>query len=179
MTRSGGLAWFLLAVWAVWFQAFEGWCSASLGAWTPSFGIVLACSLAARWSTSSLLGVALCVGLARAALSIDSVEAVLACHLGAVLVVRVVRSVLEVTSPPIFASLCAAIGAGATIWLALVRESRLVHTLALPDGAIFDALRAAFATAIAALVLGPWMAYLPGLSPLKRSSPWSSADSRR
>src|SRR5262249_37413145 len=135
--------------------------------------------LAVRFSTSDLPAIAVCVGLSRAVLTLDPVASVLAASLGAILFVRAVRAVLELGSPFVFAPLCAIIAATTNGWFAVVRESGFVHALGLPDGALFAAVARALSTAVAALVLGPWMAYLPGLTPLKRSSPWSSAASVR
>ncbi len=179
MIRGNWLAWFLLCVWAVWLHALQGWLGASIGSWAPELGLIFACSLASRLSTSDLPAIALCVGLSRAALSLDPIAAVLAAYFGAILFVRSVRAIFELTSPLVFAPAVGLAAFCVSIWLSLVRETRVVHALGLGDDALASAFATALVTTIASLVLGPWMAYLPGLSPLQRSSPWSSADSVR
>lgn len=179
MTRSPWLAWLLLLVWSIWAHALQGLLASGLGAWAPDLGLVLLGSLAARLSTGLLPGVALAIALGRAALSIDPLQAVLAAELGAVLWLRVLRAAIELRTQIVFAPAVGVAAGAVSLWLAFVHESRELLDPGLPPGAIAAALCTSISTALAALVLGPWVAYLPGLSPLRRSSPWSRVASAR
>jgi hypothetical protein len=179
VTKSPLLAWFLIAVWSLWASALEARLAATFGPFTPALGLMLALGLGARLGTAKFLGLALVGALGRAALSTEPFVAILAAFLGALLVLRALRSVLDVSSLWVLAVATAVAVFGAQGWSELVRESRLVHGVALADGAIWRALASAFASALGMLLVGPAIAYLPGVTPLKRNSPWSSVASLR
>lgn len=179
MTQSRLVAWFLIAVWSLWASALEARLVDAFGSFTPELGLMLVLGLGARLGTSQFLGLALVGALGRAALSTEPFVAILAAFLGALLALRALRSVLDVSSLWVLAIATAVAAGGAHGWSELVRESRLVHGVALADGAVWRALAAAISSAVAMLLVGPAIAYLPGVTPLKRNSPWSSVASLR
>lgn len=179
MTRGKVFAWFLLAVWATWLVALQGRLLTPLGAWTPQLGIVLLVALAARFSTELLPLAALVIGVAHCALSIAPAPAILAVYASTLLLVRALRLVVDVAQPPLAALSCGLAATGASIWLDVVRVARVAHAPGLADGALANAACAGLASALASFVLAGWMPYLPGLSPLRRSSPWARTASAR
>jgi hypothetical protein len=179
VTRSRTLAWLLLAVWSLWAAAARARLAESLGAFAPALDLVLVLGLAARLPTSHALGLALVGTAGRAALSTEPALATLAAFLGALLFLRAVRSVLDLASPPVLAVATALAVIGAEAWSELVHASRAAQALALADGALSGALATGLASGLTMLLAGPAIAYLPGVTPLRRSSPWSSVASVR
>ena len=193
MTRSPLLAWLFLALWAAWVSALQGLAAGpgGLGRWVPDLALVLALSLAARLPAEDMLKVAFAVALGRIAVSIQPPVALLAGYLGILLFARGLRSVLELSGPlqrTLLGALAALLFTG---WLAYVHAQRAggVAAHALAPGAAADSLRplavalgawpAALSTGLCALLLGPALARLPGLTPLRRRRPWSRAASLR
>lgn len=179
MTKSPSVAWFLLTVWVLWATALEARLADPLGAFAPALGPMLVLGLAARLSTGQGHGLVLVGTLGRAALSTEPVVAVAALFLGQLLFLRAVRAVLDVSSPHVLAVAVGIAIFGGEAWSQLVRESRLVHGIALADGALPAALATGAASAVAMLLVGPAIAYLPGVTPLRRNSPWSAGASVR
>jgi hypothetical protein len=179
VTKSPWLAWFLLAVWSLWASALEARLADPLGAFAPALGAMLVLGLAARLSTERAFGLALVATLARAALSTEPTLAILAGFLGALLFLRLVRSAFDVSSPLVLAIATCCTVFGFESWTELVRESRLVHGIALADGAIARSLGTGVASGLAMLLFGPAIAYLPGVTPLQRKNPWSNTASVR
>ena len=170
------LSWILLAVWSAWLHGLQGlWASGS--PWAADLGVVLLVVLAGRMQTADLPGMALAVALGRLAVSVDPPAAVLAGCFGWVVVARGARTVVEIHGllPRAFLA-----GAGALVlaaWLGLVHELRLGGTGA-PASVLATASAAwpaALSTALLALVLGPALALLPGLSPLQKKRKWAVA----
>ncbi|MBI5431542.1 MAG: hypothetical protein HZA52_01795 [Planctomycetes bacterium] len=179
MTKSPWVAWFLLCVWSLWASAVEARLSDPFGPFAPALGLMLVLGLAARLSTGQSLGLALVGTCGCAALCTQPIAAVFATFLGALFFLRVVRSALDVTSPLVLAVATGVAVFGAEAWGELVRETRLVHGLALADGALWRSLATAVSSGVAMLLVGPAIAYLPGVTPLKRNSPWSNVASVR
>ncbi|MCK6448739.1 MAG: hypothetical protein L6Q99_20285 [Planctomycetes bacterium] len=179
MSRSRFVAWFLSTVWILVATACEARLAAALGVFAPAFGLMVVLGLAARLPTGKAHGLVCAATLARAALATEPVTATLAYFLGALLFLRVVRSAFDVTSPAVLALATALAVFGAETWSALVRESRLVQGVALADGALLHAAATAVSTGVVMLLLGPAIAYLPGVTPLTRSSPWAAGASVR
>ena len=184
MTRSTWIAWALLGVWSVWIFALQGLCAARMGSstWIPDVGLVVLLSLAARLSHEDLPKAALIVAVARCAVSIDAPVAVLAGYGGAIALARALRGVFEISG-----ALPRTLLAGANAWLVAgwlafaheLRDARVVAQLtgAAPDlGQLGLALTSAWPTALSsaltALVLGPLLGQLPGLSPLAKKHRW-------
>jgi hypothetical protein len=193
MTRSPLLAWLFLALWAAWASALQGLAAGpeGLGRWVPDLALVLALSLAARLPGEDMVKVALAVALGRIAVSIQPPVALLAGFLGILLLARGLRSVLELGGPlqrTLLGALAALLLAG---WLGLVHAERArdLAGQAVVPGAAAGSLRplaaalgawpAALSTGLCALLLGPALARLPGLTPLRRRRPWSRAASLR
>ncbi len=193
MSRSAVLPWILLAIWSAWIGALQGWLGsrAALAPWVPDAVLVLLLSLCARLDRKDLPKAALVVGLARSAVSIEPAASLLAGVLGVVLVVRVLSSVLEIGDPPartVLAFLGALLLAR---WQALVLERDVLAAAGLAAPSLAETWRDAVgalgprawsraaATALCALMLGPALAHLPGLTPLRRRRTWHAAASAR
>lgn len=193
MTRGGILPWLLFGLWVVWLSAGQGLAleTAGLGAWVPDVGLVLLLGLGAELDRRDLPLLALVFALARASVSVASPAALLAAALGVVLVVRGLRTVVELRD---VASRCLLAGLGALAcerWFALVDARRALAATGLgqralaaawdaqvgawPDGAWTRAL----ATLAFAFLFGPALLHLPGLTPLRRRSTWHVAASAR
>jgi hypothetical protein len=192
VSRAALLPWLLLTLWAVWIFALQAALGrspalASIGPWVPDVGLVLALALAARLPTHDLPWVGLCVGLARASLSVDPPAAVIAGYLGAVAVARSFRSVVEIKSPPAIGLLAFLLALCLSGWLGLVHAQRAAK--ALGSGAALavsispvhwgGAWRGALATGLTAALLSAGLARLPGLSPLYRRKVWRAGASSR
>ena len=193
MKRTTWLAWLLLGVWTAWIYALQGLCVARLdsSAWVPDLGLVLLLGLAARLSHEDLPKAAIVIAIARCAVSIDAPVAVFAACLGAAALARALREVFEIGGALPRTLLGGASAWLVTGWLTLVhglRDARLaLHTAGTPPDigelsrAFATAWPPALSTALAALLLGPLLAQLPGLTPLAKkrqwhviaSSPWS------
>lgn len=179
MTRSRSVAWILITVWVVVATAAEARLCTALGAFAPAFGLAVVLGLAARLPTGKAHGLVLAATCARAALATEPVVATLAYFLGALLFLRAVRSAFDVTSPVVLALAAALAVFGAETWSELVRESRLVQGVALADGALLRAAASGLTSGVVMLLLGPAIAYLLGVTPLTRSSPWAAGASVR
>lgn len=193
MTRGGTLPWLLFGLWTVWLSAGQGLALELQGAapWVPDLGLVLLVGLGAELDRRDLPTLALVFALARASVSVVTPTAWLAAALGLVLVVRGLRTVIELRD---VASRSLLVGAGVLLcerWFALVDARRALGA----PGANFDALAAAWnaqlgawpagaftralATMAFAFLFGPALLRLPGLTPLRRRSTWHVAASAR
>lgn len=193
MSRSAVLPWILLAIWSAWLGALQGWLGGqgSLAPWVPDAVLVLLFALCARLDRGDLPKAAVVVALSRAAVSIEPAAALLAGVLGLVLVLRGLRSVLEIGDAAARTALAFLGVLLLARWQALVLEREVLAAagLAAPalerawDGAIGAfgprAWPRAASTAVCALMFGPALAHLPGLSPLRRRRTWPAAASVR
>jgi len=180
VNRSSYLGWLFLAVWAAWLSALSGHLAqfSWLGPWAPDLELALFVALAARAQASDIAKFALCLGLARAAVSIDPPAAVLAAALGTGALLRIARGGVQVDNPVIAAGLActACIARGA--WLEAVH----FHTRA---ASIVEwthvevAWRAGISTGAATALLGGVLASLPGLGSLSRRKTWAVGASLR
>lgn len=193
MSRSRLLPWLLLAIWTTWIAALQGLLRdlPLLAPWVPDGALVLLLVLASRLETGDLPRLALVVALGRIAVSVEPPATVLAGTLAAVLVVRGLRSIVEVDDALMRTAL-ALLGV-----LLLARWQGFVLATRTSAGASFHAAglsaswaeavepfgphawsRAA-ATALLALLAGPAFAHLPGLTPLRKRRTWHRAASAR
>jgi hypothetical protein len=172
--RRGGraLAWALFVAWAVWLSAAQGWLTRGGGsAWVPDAALVLAVVVLARCEAADLLPLALLTALARSATSGDPPIVLAAGALGALLAALAVRDALELSGPA-GRALGAGLAAGLfQAWLGVAHAVRAPHAVLDPLAAAGTALPVALASALLALLLGPLLARLPGLTPL-RSRTW-------
>lgn len=168
MTVARALGWALFTIWATWCFALQG-ALAHGGAWMPDLGMVLALSLLAHLEPGDAPVAALLASLARAAVGVEPPVPLVAGFLLVFALALGVRSVVELSNP-LWRALCAgALVFAFQAWLALVHEVRL-GTAGI-DGAGFDPfapLPAASTSALLALLAGPLLARLPGLTPLRR-----------
>jgi hypothetical protein len=175
------VAWILLALWSTWLHALQGLWAAS-SPWAPDLGVVLLVVLIGRVPRDLMLGAALSIALGRIAVSIDPPAAVLAGYLVPLALLGGLRSVVVIREGLARAVLAGVASALLAEWLAVVHEARAGGALALtwfePDLAP-PSLRMALATAGVALILGPALARLPGMTLLTRRRPWEVAASGR
>lgn len=168
MTLSRALGWALFTIWATWCFALQG----VLGhgsSWMPDLGLVLALSLLAHLESGDAPVAALLASLARAAVGVEAPVPLLAGFLLVFALALCVRSVVELSNP-LWRALCAgALVFAFQAWLALVHEVRLGSAgLAGAGFAPLAPLPAALTSSALALLAGPLLAHLPGLTPLRR-----------
>lgn len=180
MNRPSAFHWLLLCVWGTWACAFSGYLAQFgwLGSAAPDFGIVLMVALAARTTPHEIAWVAVCLGVARAAVSVDPPAALLASSLIAGAVLRAARSMVPIESPPLTAGLAFALTLVQALWLQFVQLQRAASAGA--DEAGWDLpIGAALTTALAAVVIGGLCLRLPGLSRLAGRKTWVVGASSR
>jgi len=161
------LGWTLFLVWAVSLAGLQGLLTRhASGSWVPDAALVLSVVVLARCEAADLALLALLTAFARAATSGEPPLVLYTGILGALLAALAVRGALEL-SGPIGRTLATAIAAGAfQAWIAIARDFRAVGGRIDFASAAGDALPVALASAAVALVLGPLLARLPGLTPL-------------
>lgn len=193
MNRSKFLPWLMLAIWSAWICALQGLLrdTEPLSAWVPDLWLVLVLALASRLERSDLPRVALVAAAGRLAVSIEPAAAVLAGALGVVLLVRVIRSVIEVEDVVARTALAFVCALALARWQSLVLETRafagaemFAARLSVSWGTAVgsfgpDPWSRAAVTALAALAAAPALAHLPGLTPLRKRRTWRSVASAR
>lgn len=193
MSRVGVLPWLLLALWSAWISSAQGLALeiSVLAPWVPDASLVLLLGLAAELERRDLPLLALVVAAGRISVSVASPAAILAACLGLVLVVRGLRTVIELRD---VASRCLLAGIGVLLverWHSWVIARRAFAATGLGSeslAAVWDlqlgawppgAWTRALATLVFALLFGPGLIHLPGLTPLRRRSTWHVAASAR
>jgi hypothetical protein len=188
VSTQRALGWVAVVAWSVWACALGGFVSRelSLAPWTPDFGVVLLVALAARLPHGELPWLALAMGCARTAVSIDPPVASLAAVFGAVVLARMTRGVVDIQGAIPRALLAAAGAAASVTWLGVAHQARLarsgVEAIAVEiDWSVLgaDAAGSAVSTGLLALLAGGWFAQLPGLPALWRRKTWHVAASSR
>ncbi len=166
--RAPAISWVLVGGWAAWLFALQGLCAAAerWAAWTPDLGLVFLLALEGRLTRSRARALALLIAAARIAVGTDPPLAVIVGYLSVVGLAGWVRSMVEIDNPlPRFL-----LAAGATLVLSsywqITQGIALSGTLPPLDPL---ALWPHFVgTGLAALVLAPFLARLPGITPLAR-----------
>jgi hypothetical protein len=160
-------AWCFFAVWAVWLFALQAWLGreASAARWLPDLGLVLALSLLARAEVTDAPILAFVAALARSAFSAEPPLVLLTGFLLLVFLALAARTTIELSGP--------AWRAFTAFVLVLVFDAWLgfAHAMRAPSGAgvaLVVAWPAALSSAACALLLGPALAHLPGLTPIRR-----------
>ena len=191
MTRSLLLSWVLVAVWAAWLFAAQGYVSAHWlhSAWVPDLALVFAIGLGAVIGHEDLPKLALALALARSAVSIDPPVANFAAFLGVAALVRAVAGVIDTAGPLPRALLAFASAELVHAWFSVVHRLRVAEELAraaefapasaAPLEALASALPTALATALCALIAAPLLARLPGTRPLIQKRRWRVVASPR
>jgi len=167
------LSWLMLAVWASWLCAVHSLCVSRFGLvkWMPDLGLVFLVSCAARFEARQASAVALIVGLARVAYTIEPPSAVLAGFLMVGMGLRMAASVVEV-SGTVLRGLYAALAVCLfSAWMTLVAVARGALPVEELSERLLGALPAAASSGLATLLLAPLFAVLPGLTPLRRGGP--------
>jgi len=161
--RTPVLALGLLALWSALSFFIAGLLGQSLGAWVPDAGVVLLIGLVARTRPSGLWSAALAIAAGRIAVGIEPPFAVLTAYLAAGGVHAALCRLVH--GNQVFVRLVASglYSAGLVLWLIAVHESRSQVDLGLLERAPLYAIQTAVTTALAAAVLSPLLAHLPGL----------------
>ena len=171
MRRGQRVAWLLLAVWSTWLFALQGFVAhaapggLALGAWTPDLGLALLVALGGRAPAGRLRVAALVVGCARAAASVDPPAACLAGYLALAPPISAVRAGIDAERASVRFALAALAALFLGAWLVLAAASARTGAPRFdwPPGLVAHAL----STGFAAILLGPALARLPGLRPLR------------
>ncbi len=174
MNRGNLFNWLFLAVWATWLCALSGhWTQFSwMGNWAPQLQIALIVALAARAPVGHLPFLALTLGLAHIAVSVDSPAAILAAALGTGALLRLARGGIQIESAPVAGLLAFVIATVECAWFEFVH----LRTSAAPiaDWSEIElGWRAGLSTALATIVLGRVMVNLPGVGSLLRRKTWA------
>ena len=180
MNRTHTFAWVLLAVWATWLCAASGYLAQFtwLGNWTPQLLTAFFVAVAARAPASEIPKIAVALGIARVAVSIDSPAAVLAAALSCGAVLRIARSAIQLESPALAAAVAFVLTLLEAAWFGLV-HSRTNAILAADWNEFEFAWRAGISTALATALFGGVLANLPGLGSLIRRKTWAVGASLR
>lgn len=163
------LGWTLFLVWAVSLAGLQGILTRhASGVWVPDAALVLSVVVLARCEVADLALLALLSAYARAATSGEPPLVLYTGVLGALLAALAVRSALEL-SGPVGRTLATALAAGLfQTWITIARDVRAAPGASGIDlaSAAASALPVACVSAALALLLGPVLARLPGLTPL-------------
>lgn len=175
MIQSRAFGWAFFGVWAVWLFALHAWIGGggspltdTPARWMPDLGLVLALSLLARAEVSDAPWIALIAAFARAAFSSEPPIVLLTGFLGIVLLALVARSAVELTGPLWRALAALLLVFVFDLWLAFAHSMRLPVGFESVPFSVFASWPAALSSALLALLLGPLLAHLPGLTPLRR-----------
>lgn len=173
MSRSPYFSWLLLLVWGSWASAVTGCCVqfTGLGRWSPDLALALLVALAARTSVHDIAKLAICVGLARSAVSVDAPSAVIAATLTCGALLRVGRSVVQIENPLIAGAFAGALYTAQSAWLQFVHWNSLPG-LRSEHAQVSLALAGAVSTGVVCALSGGVLANLPGLSQLSRRRSW-------
>lgn len=163
--RSRGLAWAMLLIWASWLTGFQAVLATKFGLWVPDISMVLLLALCAELDSRDVPFLCGVLAFTRLAFTVEPVEATI-CGLFVVGAAALgVRSVAE-AGGPLVRSLWGGLAVlGYSSWLLAVHETRMGESLGL-DWRI--AVPTAISSACLALLLGPALSRLPGLTPLRR-----------
>lgn len=193
MTRAGVLPWLLFGLWTVWLGAAQGLAleAPGLALWVPDLGLILLLGLSAELDRRDLPLLALFFALARAAVSVASPASILASSLGLVLVVRGLRTVVELRDGSSRCALAALSVLALERWHSLVDARRALAESGIAQDVLAAAWEAqlgawpagvwtrALSTFVFAFLFGQALLHLPGLTPMRRRSTWHVAASAR
>jgi len=173
VSRNHYLSWLLLFVWGAWAGAISGYLVqfSWLGRWSPDLGLALLVALAARTSVHDIAKLAICLGLARASVSVDAPAAVLAASLVCGGLLRTGRSVAQIESPLLAGAAAAVLCVAQSAWLEFAHV-KAASALDFEHAGISLWLRGGVATGVVCALLGGVLANLPGLGQLARRKAW-------
>ena len=180
MNHSAYFGWLFLSVWAAWLCALSGFLVQFgwPGPWAPDLCTAFFVALAARAPVSDIAKIAVCLGLARASVSIDTPAAVLAAALAVGGVLRIARSAVQMENLVIASALAFVLCVSQAAWLELVHlRTHAVLVASWSDVEI--AWRSGISTALSTALLGGVLANLPGLGSILRRKTWAVGASLR
>jgi hypothetical protein len=175
MNGNRFVALLMLAIWGSWMCAGQALFAASTwtGGLSPDGSLVLLVMVAGALPRQEGLGAAMIIGLARVAHTVDPPAAVLASTLLALIAARSVRRVVDFELPMARAGAAGLAALVVTLWLGLVQAARASSSGVGGAGermtdSLLTAPAAALSAAVVALVFGPVLLRLPGLTPLRK-----------
>lgn len=155
----------MLLVWAAWLSGFQAVLVTSYGSWVPDVSLILLLALCAELDSRDVPFLCGVLAFARLTFTVEPVEATV-CGLFVVGAAALgVRSVAEAGGPLVRTLWGGLAVLGYSSWLLFVHETRMGASLGL-DWRI--AVPTAVSSALLALLLGPLLSRLPGLTPLRR-----------
>lgn len=180
MKGAGILGWLLLAVWSTWLAALSGhWTQfAWSGRYSPDLWVALFAVLAARVPPSDIAKVAVCLGLARVAVSIDPPAVSLAGALALGALLRGARSAVQLDHPVIVGGTAFVAVVGFSAWSELAHQAtRAAAVAGIADPPL--AWRGGIVTALVAATVGGVLVRLPGIAQIARRKTWAVGASVR
>jgi hypothetical protein len=164
-----GVAWLLLAFWAAWCFALEGWlATGSAARWVPDLGLVLALSVLARAEASDAMWIALTAAIARAAFGPEPPIVLLTGFSIVVFLALAARRAVETSGAVSRAALALVLVLVFDMWLGIAQAMRAGGAESFHSAALFSSLPAAITSGAVALGFGPLLSRLPGLTPIRR-----------
>jgi len=168
--------WIMLTIWSSWAAAFQGLLAdpGRMALWVPDLSLLLFLACAARFESGDVTKAALVIAFGRIAFSVEPPAALLVGFLAISVLVLGVRSVAQVGGPFVRVSLAVVCSWCLGAWLVfvhVVRVQRLGGGAPVELGFALDLWRGALTTGVVAILIGPTLAYLPGLTGLRRR-PW-------
>ncbi|MFT7678967.1 MAG: hypothetical protein ACI8QC_002966 [Planctomycetota bacterium] len=174
--KRRAVGYLMLAVWGGLFSAGLALAMGlgAKGAFLPDPVLCLVVLIAARLHRDVVVTAAFVLALARIAFTIDPPPAIFAMYMGAALLIRALRSGVDVNGPLVRGWFCFVVVWIDGMWLTLVRAQRQVFAAnAMPDAALLGealgyTLPRAMASGLLGIVLGAVLVRLPGLSAIDR-----------
>ncbi|MFT5051307.1 MAG: hypothetical protein ACI8QZ_002718 [Chlamydiales bacterium] len=165
--------WVMLIIWSSWAAAAQGLLAQPdrMALWVPDLSLLLLLACAARFDSGDVPKAALVIALGRVAFSVEPPAALLVAFLATSVLVLGVRSVAQVNGAFVRVSLAVVCSWSLGAWLVfvhVVRVQRMGGDAPLSLAFALDLWRGALTTGVAAVLVGPTLAYLPGLTNLRR-----------
>lgn len=164
------VAWILFAAWSAWLVGVQAWLGGDAGAarWMPDLGLVLALSLLAHAEVADAPILAFIAALARSAFSSEPPLVLLTGCLIVVFLALAARSAIELSGPAWRAFAAVACVLVFDAWLGIAQSTRVAAGVVRTSPMLVPAWRGAAMSGVCALFLGPLLARLPGLTPIRR-----------
>ena len=158
-------AWLIALVWFAWAAAIDTQLCAGGDAstWIPNIGVALFVAWSVRMEVRALWVLACLAAIARASFSVEPPVAILAGHLAVVMAVRFGRRSFDLARPLGRSLVAGVVASGWILWTWLVLVSRHGEGVSPSWGVLASA---ATSTAALTLIMGGYLAKLPGAGAL-------------
>ena len=155
----------MLLVWASWLCGLQAVLATNFGTWVPDISLILLLALCAELDSRDVPFLCGVLAFSRLAFTVEPIEATVCGLLVVSAAALGVRSVAEAAGPLVRTLWGGLAVLGYSAWMLLVHETRTGVDLGL-DWRV--AVPTAVSSAILALMLGPMLSRLPGLTALRR-----------